>query len=382
MPPAGDRVLTVRPTIAEIDRAALKGNLGRIERHIGERCRVLAVVKADAYGHGAIETAAAFVEGGAWGLAVSLVEEGAALREAGIFAPVIVLGGVPPGSEDMLVHRGLTPVVWSKQHLHMLSAAVLRAGARALPVHVKIDTGMSRLGVLPGDLADLVDWFVRDAGRTLVLEGVMTHLACADDVDDELSSARQLAVFGDCLRAFGARGLEPELRHAANSAALVRFRGADFDMVRPGIALYGSASSPEVHLEGLALAMRVCSKVLGIRELPPGVRVSYGGRDRLARPSRLAIVPVGYGDGYPRSMSGKAQMLVRGHRCRVVGNITMDVCMLDVTDLPDVRIGEEVVLLGSQGREHVGVQEMATWAGILPYEVFCGVSKRVPRRYV
>jgi alanine racemase len=380
-PPGTDRVVTVRPTVADIDRAALLHNQRRIQQHVGPHCRVLAVVKADAYGHGAIETSATLVEGGAWGLAVSLVEEGAALREAGIFAPVIVLGGVPPGSEDMLVHRQLTPVVWSKQHLDMLAAAVLRAGARALPVHVKVDTGMSRLGVLPDDLAELIDWFVHDGGNTLVLEGVMTHLACADDIDDELTNARQLAIFGDCLRAFEDRGLQPELRHAANSAALVRFRGADFDMVRPGIALYGSASSPQVQLDGVHLAMRVRSQVLGVRELPAGVRVSYGGRDRLERASRLAIVPVGYGDGYPRSMSGKAQMLVRGHRCRVLGNITMDVCMLDVTDLPDVRIGEEVVLLGGQGREHIAAQEMATWAKILPYEVFCGVSKRVPRRY-
>ena len=377
----GERVLAVRPTVADVERAALHHNLRRIQQSVGAGCRVLAVVKADAYGHGAIEASATLVEAGAWGLAVSLVEEAAALREGGIFAPVIVLGGVPPGSEDMLVHRQLTPVVWSRHHLEMLSAAVLRAGARALPVHVKIDTGMSRLGVLPEHLPDLLDWFVHDGGRTLALQGVMTHLACADDVADELTNARQLAIFNDCLRAFSSRGLEPELRHAANSATMVRFRGADFDMVRPGIALYGSASSPEVQLDGLQLAMAVRSKVLGIRELPAGVRVSYGGCEQLQRPSRLAIVPVGYGDGYPRSMSGKAQMLVRGHRCRVVGNITMDVCMLDVTDLPDVRVGEEVTLLGRQGRESIGVQEMASWAGILPYEVFCGVSKRVPRRY-
>lgn len=377
-----ETMLAVRPTVARIEQAALVANMGRVQQHVGPGCRVLAVVKADAYGHGAIETSRSLVDAGAWGLAVSLVEEGVQLREGGIHAPVVVLGGVPPGSQDVLVHRQLTPVVWSSEHLEMLSSAVRRAGARPLPVHVKIDSGMSRLGVLPDDLPELLDWFVSDGGRTLMLQGVMTHLASADDAEDELTSARQLAIFGECLSAFSLRGIEPELRHAANSATLVRFRHANFDMVRPGIALYGSASSPGVQLPGLRLAMRVHSRVLGIRDLPPGVRVSYGGRDRLERASRLAIVPVGYADGYPRSMSGKAEMLVRGHRCRVVGNITMDVCMLDVTQLPDVRAGEEVVLLGRQGRNIVSAHEMASWAGILSYEVFCGVSKRVPRRHV
>ena len=210
----------------------------------------------------------------------------------------------------------------------------------------------------------------------------MTHLACADDKDDELTSARQLGRFEECLAAIAARGLEPTLRHACNSAGLVRFRSAHFDMVRPGIALYGSASAPDVELEDLQQAMSVRSRVLGIRSLPAGVRVSYGGRDQLERDTQLAIVPVGYADGYPRNMSGQAHMLVRGHRCRVVGNITMDVSMLDVTDLPGVRPGEEVTLLGRQGQECIGLHEMAAWSGTLTYEVTCGISKRVPRKTV
>ncbi len=381
-PPGPGPSVAVRPTFARVDASALVHNLRAVQRHTGRTCRVLAVVKADGYGHGAAETARALVDEGAWGLAVSLVEEGVELREAGIHAPVVVLGGVPPGSQDVLVHRRLTPVVWSREHLEMLAGAVRRAGAHPLPVHLKVDTGMSRLGVLPSDLSPLLDWFARDGGQTLQLEGVMTHLACADDTTDDLTSARQLATFQECLVAIEAKGLHPTLRHACNSAALVRFPQAHFDMVRPGIALYGAASSPEVELANLRLAMSVHSRILGIRELPAGVRVSYGGRDRLERKTALAIVPVGYGDGYPRSMSGRAQMLVRGHRCRVIGNITMDVCMLDVTDLPGVRAGEEVTLLGTQGRERIGLHEMAGWANVLPYEITCGVSKRVPRRFV
>ena len=371
----------VRPTFARIHCEVLRENLRQVARYVGAGTRVLAVVKADGYGHGAIEASRALVDAGAWGLAVSLVEEGVELREAGIHAPVLVLGGVPAGSGDVLVHRQLTPVVWSTEHLALLSAAVRRTGARPLPVHLKIDTGMSRLGLLPHDLTSVLDWFVRDGGDTLKLEGVMTHLACADDLQDELSSARQLALFTDCLGSIAARGLRPSFRHACNSAGVVRFRSAHYDMVRPGIALYGAASSPSVQLDQVSLAMSFHSRVLGIRELPTGAAISYGGRDRLERDSRLAIVPVGYADGYPRSVSGKAQMLVRGHRCRVVGNVTMDICMLDVTDLPDVRPGEEVTLLGRQGREAISLHEMADWAGVLPYEVTCGVSKRVPRRF-
>jgi alanine racemase len=372
----------VRPTYARVDTAALQGNLHRVQGHIGAGCRVLAVVKADAYGHGAIDASHAFVDAGAWGLAVSLVEEGVELRDAGVHAPVLVLGGVPVRSEDVFVRRRLTPVVWSTEHLELLAAAVRRAGADPLPVHVKLDTGMSRLGLLPQDLSTVLDWFAHDGGKTLRLQGVMTHFACADDITDARTTQQQLDMFEACLSAFGDRGLEPELRHACNSAAVVRFGAAHFDMVRPGIALYGSASSPAVQLSGLRQAMSVHSRILGIRELPAGVHVSYGGRDRLERDSKLAIVPVGYADGYPRSMSGQAHMLVRGHRCAVIGNITMDICMLDVTELPGVRTGEEVTLLGAQGGQRITVDELAGWAGVLPYEVTCGISKRVPRRCV
>ncbi|MBV1859756.1 MAG: alanine racemase, partial [Nannocystaceae bacterium] len=204
---------------------------------------------------------------------------------------------------------------------------------------------------------------------------------CADDRDDDISSKRQIRVFEDCLATIWAAGFSPPLRHACNSAGLVRFPGAHFNMVRPGIALYGSASAQDVQLAGLRQSMSMRSSVLAVREVPAGVRVSYGGRVQLDRPSRLAIVPVGYADGYPRNMSESAEMLVRGHRCRVVGSITMDVTMLDVTDLPGVRPGEGVTMLGAQGLGRIDLHEMARWSGTISYEVTCGVSKRVPRHY-
>lgn len=373
------RIVEVRPTWAEIDEAALAHNLRTIAAHVGERCRVLAVVKADGYGHGAIDSARVFVEAGAWGLAVSLIEEGVELRQAGIRAPVLVLGGVHPGSEDVVVHGSLTPVVWAPQHLQLLAAAVRRSGAERLPIHLKIDTGMSRLGVLPSDLAALLDWYETHAAHELHIEGVMTHFACADDPEDTHTSAVQLEQFRACLAMMGERGIHPSIRHVCNSAGLVRFADAHLDMVRPGIAMYGAASSSAVELAGLRLGMSVHSRLLGIRELPAGAQVSYGHHQTLSRASRLGILPVGYGDGYPRNMSGRAEVLVRGHRCPIVGNITMDLSMVDVTELPDVREGERVTLLGRQGRQSIDVYELAAWAGVIPYEMTCGISKRVPR---
>lgn len=372
-------IVEVRPTYAHVDAGALVHNLHTVQRAIGPRCRVLAVVKADGYGHGAIEAARTFVEAGAWGCAVSLVEEGVELRQADVLAPVLVLGGVHPGSEDVIVHRSLTPVVWAREHLQLLASAVRRSGAPPLAVHLKIDTGMSRLGALPTQLPEVLDWLEGEDGQHLRLEGVMTHFACADEPDDAISP-RQLELFRDSLAVLASRGFHPPIRHVCNSAGLVRLPHAHFDMVRPGIALYGAASSPAVELPGLKTAMSVHSRILGIRELPAGARVSYGHRMELTRPSRLGIVPVGYADGYPRRMSGSAQVLVRGHRCRVVGNITMDVSMIDVTDLPDAREGERVTLMGAQGRDRIDLHELARWADVIPYEICCGISKRVPRR--
>lgn len=376
----GSSCVEVRRTFAEIDLGALQHNLGAVRAHVGN-ARVLAVVKADAYGHGAVRASEALLDAGAWGLAVSLVEQGLQLRDAGVRAPIVVLGGVAPSSADLFVQQRLTPVIWSVSQLDRLKAAVRRSDAEPLPVHLKIDTGMTRLGALPGELAPLLDWFARDQGQTVRFEGVMTHLAYADDGAEDVSSKAQLGLFDDCLSTISAAGLSPSLRHACNSAGLVRFPSAHFDMVRPGIALYGSAAAQEVQLEGLRQPMSLRSSVLAVREVPAGVRVSYGGRVQLDRASRLAIVPMGYGDGYPRNMSGSAQMLIRGQRCRVLGTITMDVCMLDVTDLPGVDAGEAVTLLGEQGGDRIDLHEMAGWSGTISYEVICGVSKRVPRHY-
>ena len=379
-PASGPLAPGLRPTRAEIDGSALAHNLARVCARVDPRCRILAVVKADAYGHGAVLAARSLVEAGAWGLAVSLVEEALELRVAGIATPVVVLGGVVPGSESLLVRHHLRPVVWTIEHLERVAAAATQVGA-AVSVHLKIDTGMSRLGALPSELAPLMEWLRRDGGQRVFLEGVMTHLACADDPADETGD-RQIETFSACLGTLTAAGLTPTLRHVCNSAGLMRLPKGHFDMVRPGVALYGAASSDAVLLDDLRPAMAFHSRVVGLRRLPAGARVSYGGRHLLTRDSVLAIVPVGYGDGYMRGVSGRAEMLVRGARCPVLGNVTMDVCMVDVTDIQPVAEGEQVTLFGRQGDTSIHVHEVAAWAGVLPYEIMCAVSKRVPRHLV
>lgn len=378
----GSPVLELRPSYASVSSDALRANLRAVQSRVGTNCRVLAVVKADGYGHGAVEVARHFVDEGAWGLAVSLIEEGVELRLGGLRAPVLVLGGVHPGSEDVIVHRNLTPVVWEARHLSLLRAAVSRAGAPAIAVHLKIDTGMSRLGVRPEALPAFLDQLESLGGDTIQLEGVMTHLARADedDASAKASSLAQLQAFDDCLATIRARGFRPRLRHVCNSAGIHRFPNAHFDMVRPGIALFGAASGRGVLIDGLSESMSLHSRIFGIRELPAGASISYGHRFSLEHDARIAIVPVGYADGYMRNMSGRAEVLIRGHRCRVVGNITMDVSLVDVSALPDAREGEAVTLMGAQGRGRISVFELSDWAEVLPYEILCGISKRVPRR--
>ena len=371
----------LRPTVAEIDLSALASNT-RVAIRSASGARLIAVVKADAYGHGAATCAGTLLDAGAWGLAVSLVEEGVELRAAGVSAPILVLGGAAPGSEDLVVASGMRPVVWSQEQIRRLAAAARRAGTRC-PIHLKIDTGMSRLGALLPELPALAECFAREASDALSLEGVMSHFACADSPDGEAESRRQLARFHEGLTTLRERGLEPVFSHICNSAGLARFPEAHLGAVRAGIALFGAASSPEVALDGLRPVMQLRSRLAAIRELPAGASVSYGHRTTLERDTRAGVVPVGYEDGYQRRMSASAHMLVRGRPCRILGNITMDLVLIDLNELEgEVADGERVVLLGRDGEREISVFDWARWADVIPYEVMCGISARVPRRAV
>jgi alanine racemase len=364
----------LRPTRAEIDLAAVAHNL-RVVRSLVPHGRVLSVIKADAYGHGVVPVAKHLAAAGASAFGVALAEEGLELRDAGIEAPILILNGVVGGAHRELVARRLRPVVYEAAEARAFSAAAV-AGDRDVPIHLKVDTGMARLGVPFGRLDAFLD-LLDDLPR-LRVEGVMTHLASADG-DDE-ATAEQLDRFEAALVRVRARGHRPTVTHAANSAATLRHPRAHYDLVRPGIALFGCPGAPgvDVHLKP---AMRLRTEVISLRTLEPGDRVGYDGTFRAEVTTRIATLPVGYGDGYFRALSNRGEVLVRGHRCPVVGNVSMDLTGIDVTRVPGVELGDEVVLLGSQGEESITAEELARHAGTIPYEVLTNVSRRVPRFY-
>jgi alanine racemase len=364
---------SIRPTLAEVDLGAIQRNLQRLREAVGPRVGVWGVVKADAYGHGAVPVARA-LEPLCNALAVSLAEEGMELRAAGVRAPIVVLGAYyGTHHADVLAHR-LTPVVYDLGDLERFAAAAARRGRRA-DVHIKIDTGMSRLGFatteLPRVLARLA------ALDSLRLAGLCTHFASADLPDSDVTR-EALARFDECLATARATGFERLINHAANSAAAVRFPEARLDAVRPGLALYGAMPSQHVPLSGLEPALRLTTRLMSVHDIAPGATVSYGGLWRASRPSRVATLPVGYADGYPRHVRD-ARVLIRGHRVPVVGAVCMDMLMADVTDVPGAREGDLATLLGADGAEVIGVDDLARWAGTVSYEILCGISKRVPR---
>ncbi len=372
----------IRPTRVEVDLGALAHNARMLQQHAG--VPLLAVVKADGYGHGAAAVATSLERSGTvTGFAVSLVEEGVQLRDAGIAAPVLVMGPSQRGGEAEVVARDLTPVIADPGEFDAF-AAIGRAQGTAVEVHLKVDTGMGRLGVTPAQASALA---ARRDGIAVV--GLMTHFACADSDDPADPAAmtyRQLAVFAEVERAVRAAGAPVRWRHAANSAGTLLFAGARLDLVRCGIALYGGGFWADgVPTWGRRQAMRLVTGIAEIREAAVGSSVGYGATWTATRPTRVAVLPVGYADGLPRRASGRAEVLVHGRRCPLVGTISMDIALADVTDVPGAARGDEVVLLGgaSPGADAaVTTAELAGWAGVTEYEVTCGMSKRVPRAYV
>lgn len=365
---------SLRPTWVDVDLDAIAHNV-RVFATGG--AQVMAVVKADAYGHGDVAVAKAALGAGATWLGVALVEEGLGLRAAGIEAPILVLSEVPPGSEVAAVAAVLTPTVCSAEGLERL-AAVGRTVQAPIGVHVKVDTGMHRAGVWPpGSTAGFVDHVVASG---LELDGLWTHLACADS--DEVTTKRQLGSFTDALDEVRRAGHRPRLVHAANTAGAIGFPEARFDLVRLGIGLYGLEPAPGVGSDvGLRPALAWRSAVSLVKRLPAGRRLSYGHCYELERDAWIATVPVGYADGYPRMLSSRADVLIGGRRCRVAGNVTMDQVIVDCGDL-EPSPGDEVVMLGSQGSETVTAWELAALSETIAYEVVARIGSRVPRRHV
>ncbi len=361
-----------RPTVVEVDLEAIRHNVRRLKPPTAE---LLAVVKADGYGHGAAPVARAALEAGASRLGVALVEEGTALREAGIAAPILLLSEPPPGAEEEVLAHGLTPTVYTPEGVRALAAAARRAG-RPLAVHVKLDTGMHRVGLWPPERAVELSRLVLEEG--LELEGLFTHFASAES--DPATTRGQLQRFLAAAGALREAGIRPRLLHAANSAATITAPETHLDLVRPGAAIYGIAAGPGL-AEGLRPAMTLRSRVSLAKRLEAGERLSYGHRYRLERPGWVATVPVGYADGYPRALSNRAEVLIRGRRHRVAGAVTMDQLLVDCGEV-EVAPGDEVVLLGAQGGERITAEELAEHAGTIGYEIVTSISERVPREYV
>jgi alanine racemase len=371
--------------VAEVDLGALCRNVARVRAIVGPDVGIYGVVKADAYGHGAVKVAAALaplVDA----LAVSLVEEGLELRGAGITCPILVLGAYYGHTQSEVLEEGLTPVVYDIGELQRFGstphrrkprhAGAARAGRR-WPVHVKVDTGMNRLGVQPKQLPAFLDMAARYPD--IELTGMATHFASADMKDPELTR-EQLARFRQALRVAGAHGVSPKVVHAANSAAAARFPEARFGAIRPGLALYGAMPTKLVAQPDLEPVLSLRTKIMALHDVPAGQGVSYGGLWQPARKSRVATLPIGYADGYPRHIRG-AEVLIRGHRAPVAGAVCMDMLMVDVTRVPDVSVGEPATLIGSDGDESITIDQIAGWADTASYEILCGISKRVPRIY-
>jgi len=377
--------LARRPAWAEVDLGAIGHNVG-VLRAAAAPAAVCAVVKADGYGHGAVPVARTALAAGARWLAVALPGEGAALRAAGIDAPVLLLSEPGPDEWDAVVAARLRPTLYTQRGVEETAKAVARSGSRALAVHVKVDTGMHRVGAAPESIPELVAAVEERA--ELSLEGLWTHCAVADEPGHPFT-ATQLARFAEVLAAVEAAGLRPPVVHAANSAAALDHPDARFDLVRCGITVYGLDPSAEVAGRlPLRPAMSLVAEVSAVRRVAAGEGVSYGLRRPVPVDSVVATVPLGYADGVPRRLSSVGgEVLIGGRRRPLAGTVTMDQLMIDCGPVGDpaadaVRPGDEVVLLGRQGDGRIGAEEWAERLDTISYEIVCGISSRVPRRHV
>jgi alanine racemase len=386
--------MEVFPVWAEIDLGAIAHNVREVRRVTDPHTRVMAVVKANAYGHGAPEVARVALANGADYLGVARTHEGIDLREAGIDAPILVFGYSPLDHTRKLIAHRLTQTVYCPEMARSFADAAQAAG-KTLNVHLKIDTGMGRLGLplvtsafdakrTAGSFGgEALDQAIAIAGlKGLHLEGIYTHFASADHADKK-SARQQIAMFMDFLEVLRKNGVEIPIRHAANSAAIIDMKETHLDLVRPGIMLYGLYPSAEVDKRRVALrpAMQVKARVAHVKAVPKGFKVSYGSTYETLRPTKIATVTVGYADGYRRLLSSCGYMLVHGCRAPVVGRVTMDQTMLDVGHIGHVSPGDEVVLFGTQGESSINVDEIASITGTINYEVVATIMARVPRVY-
>ena len=365
-----------RPTACFIDHDALRWNVRQIRAKVGTEVKILCMVKANGYGHGAVAVSQTLARSGADAFGVATLEEAIELRQAGIGAPILVLAGIFSGQFGQLIDHALTPVVYDLTCLKHLDTEAQRRQAQ-LGFHLKIDTGMGRLGVLA---AKANEWIPEIKNlKALKLDGVFSHFSHAESVEGEYTR-KQLTIFNNVISQLRAEGLVPQLIHFANSAATITLPAAYFNMVRPGLMLYGVYPSATMASQiVLKPVLSWKTRILQLKRVPAGASISYGQTFVTKRESLIATLPVGYADGYPRLLSNHGETLVGGQRAPIAGRVCMDLTMIDVTDIRNVQQGAEVVLLGRQGAAEISADEIAAWTNTISYEILTSIGARVPR---
>ena len=372
----------------EIDAAAMRHNLDGFRRAVGRDVALGAVVKANAYGHGMLETAARVSTNGADWLCVNNLDEALALRSSGQTGKILVMGYAPLAALEEVVRHDLRPVVYNLETVERLDALGCAADAR-VPLHLKIETGTHRQGILESDVPRFAER-IREA-RGLRLEGLSTHFANIEDTTNHAYAEHQFEIFDRVTQAFSDAGCAAEMRHSACSAAALLFDRTHLDLVRLGIALYGLWPSKETYLSciergrdviDLRPALSWKTRIAQIKEVEEAALVGYGCSWKATRPSRIAVLPVGYAEGYDRGLSGVAHVLVRGRHAPIRGRVCMNICLADVTDIPEARLEDEVVLLGKQGAETISAEQLATWAGTISYEIVARIHPGLPRIFI
>jgi len=377
-----------RATRAEINLKAFKHNIENLKKILGSDVGIMSVIKADAYGHGAVPCSKAALECGVSYLGAGIIDEGIELRKNGITEPILILGGIFLNEAADLVHYDLTTILSTPTLADELSNQGKKQG-KIVKVHIKVDTGMNRLGVRPEDLLNLIEKI--KTLPNLNLEALSTHFSSADDEDSSITK-NQIELFQKALLELKKSGIHPPITHLANSSALFRFPDSRGKIVRPGLIQYGALPSPILNpivkklckkdnLDDFQPVMQWKSKIIQLKLTPKGKALSYSRKYFTQKESLIATLPIGYADGLNRNLSNNMQVLIKGKFAPQVGNICMDMILIDVSKIPDVNLGEDVVIWGKQGNKQISVEELADKSGTIPYELFCNVSKRVPRIY-
>ena len=368
----------LRPTYAEVELSAITDNIRAIRSRVGDGVKIMPAVKADGYGHGAFRVSLACLEGSADVLCVACAEEGIELREAGVEAPILILSCMPAGAAEDIVAFDLTSTACDMDFARALSQAAVKQNRTAL-VHIKVDTGMGRIGVAGGELTAFALAIAALPG--LRIEGLFTHFPSSDESDRSYTTA-QIEAFREIVESLRSAGVAVPVVHASNSGGILAYPDADFDGVRPGIMVYGCYPSTEV-VRSIPIreALTLKTRIAFLKESDAGATVSYNRTHTLTRRSKVATLPIGYADGYFRALSNQGEAAVRGMRVPVIGRVCMDQIMIDVTDVPNVALGDEVVLYGG-GYDYLSVPAIADKIGTISYELFCAIGKRVPRVYI